>query len=189
MATGPLDRIGPPSDVYLLGALLFEIITGRTPHTGKDVMTCLYAAAKNEIQPTEKTGELLDIAYTAMSTSPEKRHASVQDFQAAIRDYQSHSESIVLSTRADEELAKLARRKIIRFCPLAVRLSGSPLAVVGQRTGQKRRAGIAAGGATTALKKEDYDLGVSLLDERQPEQAALRKKLVAARERLGDGHA
>jgi serine/threonine protein kinase len=62
MATGPLDAIGPASDVYLLGAILYEIVSGKPPHTGKDVLSCLYAAARNEIQPTDKTGELLDIA-------------------------------------------------------------------------------------------------------------------------------
>jgi len=181
MATGPLDRIGPSSDVYLLGAMLFEIITGRTPHTGKDVMTCLYAAAKNEIQPTEKTGELLDIAYKAMSTSPDKRHASVQEFQAAIREYQSHSESIVLSNRADEELAQARRtqdyqdyaRSLFAFQEARSLWSANERAKSGEL---EARLAYAA----TALEKEDYDLGVSLLDERYAEQAALRKKLVAA---------
>ena len=35
MATGPVDRIGPASDIYLMGATLFFIITGKSPHFGE----------------------------------------------------------------------------------------------------------------------------------------------------------
>src|SRR6185503_14373886 len=80
MATGPFDKIGPTSDVYLLGAILFEIITDKPPHTGKDVMKCLFAAAKNEIQHTEKTGELIGIARKAMATKQNERYQTVQEF-------------------------------------------------------------------------------------------------------------
>ncbi len=123
MATGPIDRIGPASDIYLLGAILYEIITGKPPHTGKNVMNCLFAAAQNEIQPTEHSGELMDIALKAMSTVPGDRYASVQDFQAAIRQYQSHSESIVLSTRAEQDLEAAEERAIIK--PIPARCSRS----------------------------------------------------------------
>jgi len=41
MATGPIDEITVRSDVYLLGAILYEIMTDRPPHTGKTVMACL----------------------------------------------------------------------------------------------------------------------------------------------------
>src|SRR5439155_5984413 len=37
MAMGPIDAIGLHSDVYLLGAILYEIITGLRPHTGKPI--------------------------------------------------------------------------------------------------------------------------------------------------------
>src|SRR5205823_2869026 len=49
MAMGPIDAIGFHSDVYLLGAILYEIVTGLRPHTGKTITRCLMAAAKNEI--------------------------------------------------------------------------------------------------------------------------------------------
>ena len=182
MATGPLTAIGQASDVYLLGAMLYEIITGRTPHTGHDVMSCLYAAARNEIQPTEKSGELLEVAYRAMATRPADRYASVQDFQAAIREYQSHSESIVLSTRADEELAEACRTKeyqdysraLFGFQEARTLWSGNDRAKTGEVEARLAY-------AERALEKGDFDLGLSLLDERQPGQVNLHRKLSAAR--------
>jgi hypothetical protein len=69
MARGPFERITYASDIYLLGAILFEIVTGSPPHSGTDVMKCLSAAARNQIVPTDKQGELLDIATRAMATS------------------------------------------------------------------------------------------------------------------------
>src|SRR5262249_25898389 len=92
-----------------------------------------------------------------------------------------HSESIVLSTRAEEELthARQSRdyqdysRAMYAFQEAYNLWPGNDHA----RSGEiKTRLDYAA----TALEKEDFDLGVSLLDERDPPQQALRKKLVAA---------
>ncbi len=106
MAKGPLNTIGPASDVYLLGAILFEILTGYPPHYGKNVMDCVANAAKNIIRTTNVTGELMDIANKAMATLPRRRYRQVKDLQAAIRLYQAHSESISLSDNAEQELAE-----------------------------------------------------------------------------------
>ena len=70
MASGPIERVGLAADVYLLGAILYDIVAGQPPHAGTSVMRCLAAAARNEIQPTDKSGELLDIALKAMATQP-----------------------------------------------------------------------------------------------------------------------
>jgi hypothetical protein len=181
MATGPIDRINLLSDVYLLGSILYEIVAGHPPHTGKNVMNCLFAAARNEIQPTERTGELLEIALRAMSTKQEERHASVQDFQNAIRAYQSHSESIVLSTRAEADLAAAGRsgdyqtysRALFAFQEAFALWDGNTTAKLGIS-----KAKLAY--ATQALKKEDYDLAASLLDARDPAHAEVRRRIVAA---------
>jgi WD40 repeat protein/serine/threonine protein kinase len=181
MATGPVDRIGPPADVYLLGAILYEIITGKPPHTGKNVMNCLFAAAKNEIQPTEHSGELLEIAMRAMSTSPADRPASVQDFQNGIREYQSHSESIVLSSRAEEDLARAEKsgdyqvysKALFAFEEAFSLWEGNAKAKTGISTAKLAY-------AKQAMKKEDFDLGASLLDEDDPTHAELRGQILSA---------
>ena len=72
MATGPLEVIGPPADIYLLGATLFYIVTGTAPHHADNVSQCLQAVAANSIREVDEKhrGELLDIALKAMATDP-----------------------------------------------------------------------------------------------------------------------
>lgn len=182
MATGPVQSIGVPSDVYLLGAILYEIITGQTPHTGSTVMACLFAVGKNQIQPTDKKGELLDIALRAMSTKPEDRFASVRDFQAAIREYQSHSESVVLSTRAVHDLVKAEATGDYQDYAQALFACQEALALwdgnTAARDGLSR---VKYSYGKRALDNGDFDLAGSLLDADDPAHRPLLTKLAAAR--------
>ncbi len=180
MASGPLERIGPASDIYLLGAVLFEIITGRQPHTGKSVMKCLLAAAQNEIVPVQQSGELMSIAQAAMATSPADRYQSVRDFQTAIRQYQSHSESIVLAVRAEEDLRRAETSG--DYQTYARAMFGFQEALALWDANQRAAAGLSAARlayAGQALAKADFDLGLSLLDADDPHHHGLRQELIA----------
>ena len=88
------------SDIYLLGATLFQILTGKTPHTGTTLLNCIQNAADNIIVPTEIENELMSIAMRALQTSPENRFASVDDFIDAIKEHQNHEQSNRLLRRA-----------------------------------------------------------------------------------------
>jgi len=186
MAAGPIERIGFASDIYLLGAILYEIITDQPPHLGKNVVQCLLAAAKNEIQPTEKSGELLDIALKAMATRPEDRYASVAEFQDAIREYQSHSESISLAIRAEEDLQAAAESDDYEAHARA--RFGFQEALELWEGNTRAKAGVSQASlayAARALEKGDYDLGASLLDADDPQHARLLENIRAAqRERM-----
>src|SRR5262249_27472302 len=48
LVTGPISLIGPHSDVYLLGAILYKILTGKPPHLAPTPQECCRAAARNE---------------------------------------------------------------------------------------------------------------------------------------------
>lgn len=174
MATGPVDKISALSDIYLLGAILFEILTGRPPHTGKTAMKCLMAAAKNKIIPTEKKGELLDIAMKAMASKTKDRYPTVQDFQQAIMEYQSHSESISLAARAETDLEEATKTENYEMFSRAVFGFQEALSLWPENTtAQTGVTKATLSYANTAYTKGDYDLGLSLLTEDEPTHVEL----------------
>ena len=182
MALGPSSRISAASDIYLFGAMLFEMLAKRPPHTGESVMDCLQSAARNEIVSVRVTGELMDIAMKAMSADPEDRHASMLEFQEALRDYQDHSESIALVHRADGRLAEAV--KTTEYQDFAQALFGYEESLQLWEGNDEARFGIVKARlayAEAALDKGDFDLGLSLLDEESEEHADLRSRLLAAR--------
>lgn len=165
---GPADRIGPWSDIYLLGATLFEIITGKPPHQFPDPPhgtsgTALWSIIDrvvrvNRIRETEARGELFDIAMKAMSTDPGDRYGSVVEFQHAIREYQRHQESLHLSQRADQ-LLLADRRQQSPTAEAAVNDSGEQSSWTGpeRRSGRDRRESYREYQAATTLYEEAYN--------------------------------
>lgn len=183
MATGPVDEITTASDIYLLGAILFEIITGRPPHSGKTVMACLFAAAKNKFIDTTESGELFDIAMRAMATKTADRYATVQEFQAAVRQYQSHSESVLLTDSASKNLE--AAIDADEYDLYSRSVYGFEEAIALWPGNDRARALLIASRAAyaqSALERSDFDLGISLLDPDEPEHQELQAKLIAGRD-------
>jgi len=182
MAVGDASKIGYGSDIYLLGAILFEVVTGERPHTGTDVMDCLQNAAENQIVETGESGELVDIARQAMATEPEDRYESVKAFQAAVRDYQQHAESILLVQKAEKHLAEAQSAQryelfvdAVAGCKQALELwDGNAHAADGLA-----QAKLAY--AQCAFNKGDLDLAASLLDAGDKSHGDLCKQVEAAR--------
>ncbi len=174
-----MDRIGPHSDVYLLGAVLYEIISGRPPHTGKSVPDCVDAAMRNEIVPTKVEGELLSIALRAMSTDPKDRFADVKAFQNAIREYQGHAASLKLSDRAAEVLATAKAGE--EYDAYWRAMAGFDEAIKlwqGNIKAHSELDNVTETFARAALANGDFDLGIRLLKDRTNQRyAKLRKAL------------
>lgn len=110
MARHDVKRIGRASDIYLLGAMLFQIVTGKAPHPGKKVTECLVSAVRNEFVTHDEKDALVTIAKIAMASETTDRYESAAAFQDAIREYRRHSESIATTQRATGLLV-VARQK------------------------------------------------------------------------------
>ncbi len=165
MATGPIDLVSEASDIYLLGAILYEIVAGQPPHTGKNVMACLFAASKNKIVTTEQSGELMDVALTAMATKPADRYETVQGLQEAIRRYQSHSESVALTDNATKNLIVAQEADDYELFSRAVYGFQEALTLWDSNArAHESLSDARVAYARSALARSDFDLGLSLLN-------------------------
>jgi serine/threonine protein kinase len=131
VAAGAIERIGTASDVYLLGGILYETVTGLTPHGGQSFLGCISAASSNELQPTDRSCELLDIARQALASEPEKRHSCVRTFATALREALTHLDSFSYfeqGRRRLEQLPGLGREELYHECHEIIQLYQRALA-------------------------------------------------------------
>lgn len=174
MAAGDGAQISVRSDVYLLGAMLYQILTGRPPHTGEDVKSCLLHAAQNSIVPTDVDDRLVQIARRAMAGDPARRYDSVPLFQEALRDCRAHAESVHLCQRAREMLADAERaqdyqgfsKSLFAFQEALAMWAGNAEAATGALEASYAY-------ATHAHQRGDLDLAASLLDPAWADHQAL----------------
>jgi serine/threonine protein kinase len=108
MLDGDGSKLGVHTDVYLLGAMLYELIAGRPPHRGQTIMEVLHAALVSEPELPEQTpSELANICRVAMARAPEQRFASADALRRELLGFLRHRESDRLATRAGERLREL----------------------------------------------------------------------------------
>jgi sulfatase modifying factor 1 len=90
-AEGDPKAIGPRSDLYSLGVILYELLTGLRPFEGSP-MQILGMIAFVEPRPPSKHQPGLDrrleaICLKAMAKKPEARHASMDEFAGALAGF------------------------------------------------------------------------------------------------------
>lgn len=113
LARGEGWRLGPWTDVYLLGAVLYEVVTGERPRKGNALVDVIYAAARGELPDFAEhdvPDQLRAVCLRAMRSDPRERYDSVSELLAALRDYRANRESILIAGQAEETLATCRRR-------------------------------------------------------------------------------
>jgi serine/threonine-protein kinase len=80
-AGGELDRLGPRSDVYSLGATLYCLLAGRPPFEGDDIGAILRRVQAGDVRAPRAVDPALDraleaVCLKAMATKPQDRYAT-----------------------------------------------------------------------------------------------------------------
>ncbi len=100
------DELSVRTDVYLLGAILHELITKRPRHEGGDVGSMLLAAMASEPCDYAKDipPELGAIANRATDRDPARRFASARELREAVERFLEHESSQELVDQAEQRL-------------------------------------------------------------------------------------
>jgi serine/threonine protein kinase/tetratricopeptide (TPR) repeat protein len=91
-ARGDVDDMDERTDVYMLGAILYEILTGRPPHKGENPMATLLSILTDEIDDpltidSHIPPELAAIAMKALQKEKKSRYENAVELSMEVRSF------------------------------------------------------------------------------------------------------
>jgi serine/threonine protein kinase len=120
-AAGRLDKIGAPTDVYSLGVILHQLLTGRLPH---DVTGSRYDVIKRIVEEDVQSprahddsidGDLESLILAALAQEPEDRYPSAILLLNDIENYLNREPLLARSMSATYRIRKRVRKYATRI--------------------------------------------------------------------------
>jgi formylglycine-generating enzyme required for sulfatase activity/tetratricopeptide (TPR) repeat protein len=128
--TGSNPEVGPATDVYALGAILYELLTGRPPFRAASDYETLLLVVQGEPVPPRRlypkvARDLEAICLKCLEKKPAKRYASALALAEDLRRFQAGERIMARPAGRMEQVVKWAKRK-----PAAAGLCGVLLTAV-----------------------------------------------------------
>lgn len=103
------------SDVFSLGLVFYEMLTGTPAFSGDDIYQLLNAIAHTDVTPPSQINELIDekldaLILKALEKKPENRFANAEEFLNALNETISLSQDEIASDSHDSTINFLLRR-------------------------------------------------------------------------------
>ncbi|MFT5258484.1 MAG: serine/threonine protein kinase [Saprospiraceae bacterium] len=106
LARGDGVQIGPWTDIYLLGGLLYEVFNGQPPHQGntlEELLNCAVNIPTKTVNPSVPKS-VKAIYNKALQKDFTQRHQNVEELIRDLNAYINHKESIIISDQAQQSL-------------------------------------------------------------------------------------
>lgn len=132
-AAGKTRDVGPAADIYAMGVILYELMTGHPPHVGESALDTLQKVLHDPVEPPSQRNpavpaELDAICMTALAKQPEKRFASAQALAEALDDvrtllFPSKKKSGSLSSVAVQRQSPFGWKTLVAMAVIVVILA------------------------------------------------------------------
>ena len=119
MAPEQADRkarfVGPEADIWALGAILYECLTGRLPFTAEDSIAVLHAIRHDQPESPRKLAkalprELEQICLKCLEKNPSDRYSSAEALENDLRSWLDHRPISIRKPTIHEQAFKWAKR-------------------------------------------------------------------------------
>jgi serine/threonine-protein kinase len=169
-ALGQASALGPAVDVYALGAVLYEILTGRPPFDGQTPLDTMQKVISEEPPPPSRLKvrvprDLETICLKCLQKTPTRRYASAQDLADDLHRFLEGKPVLARPVGLVERAAKWARRRPARAVLIGAVLVALGVAIAAglwlhqqaadRKAAKSRREGQAREIVETALRRAD----------------------------------
>ncbi|MEM1447565.1 MAG: protein kinase [Planctomycetota bacterium] len=135
-ARGDVERLDERADVFALGAILCEILTGAPPYVGERAEILMQAAqaelddAYARLDASEADAALVDLAKRCLVAAPQARPRSASMVAEAVREYVGGVEERANEARVEAAEARVRVAEERKARRLTLMLAGSVLALI-----------------------------------------------------------
>lgn len=174
------EEVGPPTDIWSLGAVLYEILAGGQPFLGVDSRVALEQLRRGQLPPirdraAEAPPELVAVLERAMAPLPADRYPSAKLLAEDLASYLDGRPVAAYRYSPKELLLRLVRawRLPLTITAVALMLLAGSLTASGLRIlAERDRAQLAEAHTAAALAASDRHLAEALLQQAYHAQEA-----------------